>query len=302
MSRIKIIKQAVLKFILAFGAIVVSVQLFRLMILPAIESVFLPDEFVTSMIRRTGIFLCVLLSYWAYVKFYEKRVVTELQIKPIGIAAGAFSGAMLVVISALPLFLFGIYQVTVYRGFQSGLFGVACVIVIAAFMEEVVYRGILFRIFEQACGTTKALWLQALIFSLMHLGNNSEASLSALIWNVVSGTLIGAFWTYIFVHTRNLWIVVANHAAWNYAIILTGTPLSGIDSWRIMAPIESVYHGPFWLSGGVFGPEDSVVTNAIIIVCLTLQMHWSRKSNARIRQAQEKTCPTASRPIKWLQS
>lgn len=278
MSRIHLVKKFSLKLFLALATIFASVHFFRLLLLPGIQAFFSLDDSATSMLRRTGIFLVVLMAYWAYVRFYEKRAVTELRVAPIGIAAGALSGALLIAIATLPLFAFGIYEVTFYRGPQSGLFGVAAVILIAAFLEEVVYRAVLFRILEEAIGTNWALWLQSLIFSAAHIGNNSDADLAATLLNVVSGTLIGAFWTYIFIQTRNVWIVAANHAAWNYAIILTGTPLSGIDAWRSMAPIDSAYHGPFWLSGGVFGPEDSIVTIFIVIVCLAVQMRMQRNS------------------------
>lgn len=276
MSRIQIIKKCLLKLSIALGAIFASVQAFRLLLLPGMQSFFHLDDSATSMLRRTGIVLSVLMAYWAYVKFYEKRAVTELHVAPVGIAAGAISGAFLILIATLPLFLFGVYQVTFYRGPQSGLFGVAAVILIAAFLEEVVFRGVLFRILEEAIGTNWALWLQSFVFAAAHIGNNSDADLSASVWNLASGILIGAFWTTIFIQTRNLWIVAANHAAWNYAIILTGTPLSGIDTWRSVSPIDSSYHGPFWLSGGVYGPEDSIVTIFIVIVCLLIQMNMQR--------------------------
>jgi len=278
LSRIAVVKKFFLKLFLALAAIFVSVQFFRLLLLPGIQAFFDLDDAVTSMFRRTGIFLCVLTAYWAYVKFYEKRAATELRIAPLGIATGALSGALLIAMATLPLFAFGVYEVTFYRGPQNELFGVAAVILIAAFLEEVVYRGVLFTILEEAIGTDRAVWLQSLIFSAMHIGNNSDADIYATLLNVVSGTLIGAFWTYLFVLSRNLWIVAANHAAWNFAIILTGTPLSGIDAWRSVAPFDSSYHGPFWLSGGVFGPEDSIVTICIVIVCLAVQIRIQRNS------------------------
>jgi uncharacterized protein len=278
MPRIDATKQFFITLLLPLAAIVGSVQVFRLLLLPGIQSLFNLDESATSVLRRMGIFLCVLMAYWGYVKFYEKRAVTELHIAPIGIAIGALSGALLIVIATLPLFVFGVYEITFYRGPQSGLFGVAAVILIAAFLEEVVYRGILFRALEKVLGTTWALCLQSLVFSAAHIGNNSDADIAATLWNIMSVTLIGALWTYIFIQTRNLWIVAANHAAWNYAIILTGTPLSGIDDWRSAAPFDSTYQGPFWLSGGVYGPEDSIITILIVIVCLAIQMHIQRNS------------------------
>lgn len=44
---------------------------------------------------------------------------------------------------------------------------------------------------------------------------------------LVSVTMLGLLWAGVFILTRNLWVVVANHAAWNFTILLSGVPLSG---------------------------------------------------------------------------
>jgi hypothetical protein len=119
--------------------------------------------------------------------------------------------------------------------------------------------------------------LSSLLFSLQHLGNVEDASLVATLTTLISGVLIGAFWALVFVLTRNLWVVGANHAAWNYSIMLTGLPLSGLENWREIAPLESGYNGPDWLTGGAFGPEDSALTIGLMIVCLVVLFHEARK-------------------------
>lgn len=297
MSKLSVAKQALLRLIVAMLAIVGSVQVFRHLFLPAIQALFHLSESSTSIVRRAGIFLTVLFAYWAYVRFYEKRAATELRFTPAGIALGAASGAMLISITTVTLFALGVYEITAYRGMHSQLLGVAGLILVAAFLEEVVHRAVLFRILEDACGTSVALWLQALIFAALHL-DNAPASNSELLTTMVAGTLIGAFWGCVYVQARNLWVVTANHAAWNFAIILSGVPLSGLEDWRALAPIESHYNGPGWLTGGVFGPEDSIITLAVISLSVAGLLHWSRKTNrlvaSRITRATapEPSCPT----------
>jgi hypothetical protein len=68
----------------------------------------------------------------------------------------------------------------------------------------------------------------------------------------------------VFVVSRNLWVAAANHATWNFTIVLTGVPLSGLEDWLRLAPFASVYRGPDWLTGGQFGPEASVVTMVLL--------------------------------------
>lgn len=280
----RLARQALLRLLVALGAIVGAVQLVRLLLLPAIQSVFHPGDAATSLLRRTGIVLFAVLAYWAYVHFFEKRGAHELRIVPRQIALGAIAGSLLIAIALLLMFALGAYEVNAYRGLQEGLLGVAGLIVVAAVLEELVYRCILFRILETAMGTLWALWLQSLIFALMHIANiEDRASTQELVTTVVAGTLIGAFWTLVFVHTRNLWVVAANHAAWNFTIILAGVTLSGNEGWRSLAPLASECRdpacGPTWLTGGVFGPEDSLVTTVMVAASVLAMLYWARRNH-----------------------
>lgn len=286
MFHLRLAGRVVLGLLLAFTAVVAAVQAFRLLLLPAIVSLFHPGEALTSFLRRIGILAVALLAYWAYVHFYEKRKVDELRPNPRGIAVWALAGAGLICLAALSLHALGVYEVTGYRGMNSGLLGVAGFIVVAAMLEELVYRGILFRTLEKAWGTAVALCLQSLLFGIGHLENIGDGAGSAeLITTVVSVTLLGAFWTLVYVHSRNLWVAGANHAAWNFSIILTGLPLSGLGDWVSLAPIASRYHGPDWLTGGEFGPESSWLT--IVLVAAAVAALWIRaRASNRLVKAQ----------------
>lgn len=277
MSKWRIAALATGKLLLVLAAIVVAMHSFRLLLLPQIQSVFHLDDAATSAVRRSGILLVVILAYWAVVRLIEKRAIVELRLAPLGVVLGALSGAALISITTLSLFAAGIYEVTAVRGLQSGLLDAAGLIVIAAMLEEVAFRGVLFRMLEGAWGTGPALWLSSLLFSLQHMANVEGAGLVALLTTFFSATLIGAFWTLVFVLTRNLWVVGANHAVWNYSIMLTGLPLSGLEDWRGVAPFESRYNGPDWLTGGAFGPEDSALTIGLMIACLAVLFREARK-------------------------
>lgn len=286
MYNIRLAIKVLLKLLLAFAALIGAVQFFRFLFLPGLQSIFHPGDSVTSLLRRTGIFLFAVLAYWAYVRFFEKRRASELRPAPLAIVLGATSGSLLIAISMLLLFAFGVYETTAYQGMQSGLLGVAGLILIAAFLEEIAYRCILFRILENAWGTIPALCLQSLIFALGHLGNiEGRTSMQEVVTMIVSVTLIGSIWTMVFVHSRNLWVTTANHAAWNFTILLTGLPLSGVEDWRRVAPLFSEYRGPAWLTGGVFGPETSIVTIVIAAVTLAAMLYWAKEKKRLIRGA-----------------
>ena len=125
MFDIRLARQTLLRLVAALAAIVGAVQLVRLLLLPAIQSVFHPDDAATSLLRRIGIFVFAVLAYWAYVRLVEKRGARELRIGPLPIALGAIAGSLLIAIAMLLMFALGAYEVNAYRGLQDGLLGVA---------------------------------------------------------------------------------------------------------------------------------------------------------------------------------
>ena len=257
-----------------------SVVLFRQGLLPLIEAVFQPGPEWLSLFRRAGIFLAAVAGYWAYVHWYEKRKATELRLQPVGLMLGGASGAALVALPITMLFAFGAYELHLFRGASPALWGVAAFIGIAATLEELVYRCLLFRLLERAWGTGMALAVQAVVFALVHLENVEQGGSGVVVTMLVSVTLLGLLWAGLFVLTRNLWVVAANHAAWNFTILLSGVPLSGIEDWRKLAPLESRYAGPDWLTGGMFGPESSLLVIVSTTVAVVLLLRAARRRGA----------------------
>jgi hypothetical protein len=62
--------------------------------------------------------------------------------------------------------------------------------------------------------------------------------------------------------------------------LLSGVPLSGIEDWRALSPIESRYAGPEWLTGGMFGPESSLLVMVSIAVAVVLLLRAARRRQA----------------------
>ncbi|MCB9007261.1 MAG: CPBP family intramembrane metalloprotease [Ardenticatenaceae bacterium] len=178
------------------------------------------------------------------------------------------------------LFALGVYEGVLFRGASPALLGVATLIGIAAILEELVYRCLLFRLVERAWGTKLALVVQAVVFALAHLENVEQGGISDVVTMLISVTLTGVLWAGVFVLARNLWVVAANHAAWNFTILLSGLPLSGIEDWRKLVPLESRFAGPDWLTGGMFGPESSLLVIASTTVAVVLLLRAARRRGA----------------------
>ena len=138
---------------------------------------------------------------------------------------------------------------------------------------------------ERAWGTGVALAVQSVIFALVHLENVEHGGAGDIATMLVSVTLLGLLWAGVFILTRNLWAVAANHAAWNFTILLSGVPLSGIEDWRDLAPLETRYAGPDWLTGGMFGPESSLLVIMSLTVAIVLLLGVARRHGALDRPA-----------------
>lgn len=239
---------------------------FRQGALPMIQSVLGLDADAISAVRRVGLLASALLAYWGFVRLYERRAAAELRLRRLPILFGGLGGALLVAVPIALLFALGAYVLVGTRELAWSLSGVAAVIVVAATLEELIYRCLLFRIVERSWGTWIALIVQALVFAAVHLENVEGAGIAVVVTMLLAVTVVGLLWASVFVFTRSLWAAAANHAAWNFTILLSGVPLSGIEDWRAMAPLQTALNGPDWLTGGMFGPESSV----LVITCASL--------------------------------
>lgn len=263
--------RALLLLLVGGAMLLAGVAAVRQGLVPLVDAVFHPGAAWLSVVRRVGIVVTALTGYWAYVRLFERRAATELHVRPVPLALGGLAGMAMIGLPIAVLFGLGMYEVVQVRGLAMALWSVAGLIVIAALLEELVYRALLFRVLERAWGTRPALAAQAVVFALTHVENLPHAGWGAVAIMLVSVTVLGLVWASLFVLTRNLWTGVAHHAAWNFTILSSGVPLSGIDDWRAIAPLASRYAGPDWLTGGAFGPESSwlvIGMTVVVLVCL----------------------------------
>ena len=258
MSRSRFLLTGLLKICVAAACLVGAIAAYRLLVHPLIESAFSLGEHASSLVRRVNLFAAVVVSYWAFGRYYERRAVRELAVPWRWLPLAAVAGALSIGVTILALFATGHYQLLSFRGFgQAG--GLLATIWIAAVLEEVAFRGILFRLLEERIGTAPAWAGSAAIFCAFHMTNHGAR------WTTLfSVTLAGLLWAGVFIVWRNLWVVAAHHCCWNATIFLIGLPLSGED-WRPQAPWLTTTHGSDLWTGGAFGPEDSLVNIVVSI-------------------------------------
>jgi membrane protease YdiL (CAAX protease family) len=200
---------------------------------------------------------------WIYslsVKLMERRSAIEVKPRALHLLTGALIGSALITAVYVAL------RVTGHASFAPGTgmdgLGVALAGVFAAALaEELLLRAILFRIAQQAFGTTAAVILSAVIFGLLH-GLNPGATLMT---DVAIALEAGILLALAYALTRNLWFAVGIHLGWNFAEgNIYGAAVSGTASVHTFLRVS--LSGTETITGGTFGPEASIFSIAVCLV------------------------------------
>ncbi|WP_432512846.1 CPBP family intramembrane glutamic endopeptidase [Kineococcus sp. SYSU DK001] len=222
------------------------------------------------------------LAYRWVVGRTERRVPTELLFRGAGraLGRGALTGFALFGGAVALMAVFGDYRIAGW-GSASGAVALLGFSAAAAVTEEVIFRGVLFRVLEGRLGSWLALVLTAALFGASHLLNPHASLWGAVAITVEAGAMLAA----AYVATRTLWLPIGLHFAWNFAEGgIFGMSVSGTD--QPQGLLHSVLSGPAWITGGDFGPEAGVFS---VLVCSTVTAGFlvlaHRRGNLRPRGA-----------------
>lgn len=146
-----------------------------------------------------------------------------------------------------------VYNISGYGGTGNLLMALITIAIVPAFIEEMLFRGILFRWVEEFGGSWAALLVTSAFFGIAHAWNPNSSWFSSFAIATEAGLLLGG--TYML--TRSLWMPIGLHASWNFTQgFLFDVPVSGFDQNGL---VEAQLSGPELLSGGRFGLEASII-------------------------------------------
>jgi membrane protease YdiL (CAAX protease family) len=176
---------------------------------------------------------------------------------PKGLGLGLVFGFLLFTLVVGVAAIADVYNIVGEGGAGALVSALIATAILPGFMEEMLFRGILFRWLEEFGGSWFALALTSAVFGAGHIFNPNATALSAFAIALEAGVLLGA----AYMLTRNLWMPMGLHAAWNFTQgEIFDVPVSGLDSHGL---VEAQLSGPQILSGGAFGLEASLIAMII---------------------------------------
>jgi membrane protease YdiL (CAAX protease family) len=175
-------------------------------------------------------------------------------------AGGLTLGFFLFSATMLLLWAFSVYHPTGWESASRLGAGIAFAL-LGATIEEIMFRGFLFRLIAGVAGTWWALLITSAMFGAAHAFNPGATIVSSIAIAVEAGVLLGAAYAL----TRRLWFPIGLHAAWNFTeSTVFSMSVSGTGAAKGF--IAGTLHGPNILTGGQFGPEASLIA---VLVCLS---------------------------------
>ena len=207
------------------------------------------------------VILVTFASYHAYVRLIEKRrPVAELARRGAVAQAGIgfLVGAALFGATMLVLWSIGVARIGPGTGWGALVPAFAAALAAAA-SEEVLLRGVVFRIVSERLGDRAALAISAALFGALHAANPGATLISSVAIALEAGVLLAA----AFMVTRQLWLPIGMHAAWNFTE--GGVFGASVSGHEVQGLLSSRFEGHDLLTGGSFGPEASIVA---VFICL----------------------------------
>ncbi|GAA1081251.1 MULTISPECIES: CPBP family intramembrane glutamic endopeptidase [Kitasatospora] len=234
------------------------------------------DPWLSLLWGGLTVVLAVLVYRWV-VGRTERRPVTELAREG---ASGSLLRGLVVGVVMFGAVIANIYVLGDYtvHGFGSptGAIGLVGFMAGAAVTEELMFRGLLFRLVERGLGTYIALALSGTVFGASHLLNKDATLLGGVAIAIEAGGMLAA----AYAATRSLWLPIGLHFGWNFAESgIFGTEVSGNGDTHGL--LDASTSGAELITGGEFGPEASVYAT-LFGALLTVVFLWLARRRGHI--------------------
>jgi len=233
------------------------------------------DKNYRNLIKGVIVSILAITSYTLFFKYYEKRKIIELSFNKLArnLILGTLIGIILQSLTIFVMYVNGNFSVISVNPVSFIIIPITIAFTVAIF-EEILIRGIVFRIIEEKLGSYYALFISAALFGALHLPNEGSTLFSALSVAIEAGLLLGM----AFIYSRNLWFPIALHFAWNFMQSgIFGAVTSGNQ--KTDSLLVTKIQGPKILTGGEFGPEGSIQAMVFCIIATGILLFFCHKEN-----------------------
>lgn len=149
-------------------------------------------------------------------------------------------------------------------------------------IEEVLFRGYMFRILEEKWNTTIAILGPAMLFGSIHLLMIDHTNLVNVILVVIPITLVGVVFGLIVHITRNVWNAVVVHGIWNLFLAGRIIRVSAFENHQFNAIYQlQITSDNILLTGGSFGVESAVPAIAVYLTVILVLLLYTRRKCSR---------------------
>jgi uncharacterized protein len=196
---------------------------------------------------------------------------------------GCLSGFLSISGTLLAMFLLHGFRITGFALHGMAILyaptGWAIAFLMVGLCEEFLNRGYVLYTLASGIGFWPAAIVMSGFFAFGHAFNPHET------WVGVAAVVLFGLLLCLFLRlSGSLWCAVGFHAAYDWGQTLFGVPDSGIAPYHNL--FQSTFVGPRWLTGGIVGPEASVLTPiALAFVALVISRYYrenrSPKQKAR---------------------
>ncbi len=278
----KIINFPVLQIIIGVALVNVLTFILESLAQLTLSTLNVNNNFITSSLIFVVRMLSVYFIYLYFVKIFEKRKADEISLDKKTMkdfAIGCIIGLSLISVTFSLLYLLGYCSIDginnsadLFQSFQFAFF--------FAFLQDIVYFAIIFRIAERHLGTVFSIFIAGIIFGFKHLLFPGYS-----LWGAIAITIEGAIlFSALYIKTRKIWMIFGFHFMYNF--IQNGILLKIQDMDSLL---KTKVSGSEIFAGSQNGLESSIIA-IILSVCIgTYFMKKAKKEGKFILPFWKKT-------------
>lgn len=221
--------------------------------------------------------ICMIFYVILFWRRFERKSIKDIGLTKVkgslnDLCFGVIIGAMSFIIVALILICTKSVKLQSGLSKSSILYPLIIQLIIFIFVgisEELFSRGYCMNILKEG----RKSWfipimLSSVIFSLLHSMNQGISLLA-----YINLFLFGVFMSGIYIKTKNLWMCIGYHTAWNYFQgPIFGFSVSGAET-------DSLYNikviSSNIINGGSFGPEGGIVVTVVLVISILMTYKFS---------------------------